>query len=334
MSYEQKYLKYKQKYLELKKQLEMNGGGDTVTNDISVNTENVLNLSETPVGQTGGFFGLFKSNDEPKSEPIPEPDQVPETELNLTETPVVANDKVSNDPVAEPVGEPQAEHEVNTQANQKIYTEVNLGPESNIKNMVLSETPTNEQSGGFLGLFSSKPGPAPSSNNVPCPGTVNVVPDGAVGSDTMENAAAAAEAERAAAEAERAAAAEAERAAAAEAERAAAERAAAETAERAAAEAAAEAAERAAAEAAERAAAEAAAVEQPAPVPEGDVTPAASSKYSVGNSEVNNTEDIERLFSQLGGNYTDLVDDSSSSIFSTESDLSLTLSDDDLLENL
>ena len=99
MSYEQKYLKYKQKYLELKKQLEMNGGGDTVTNDISVNTENVLNLSETPVGQTGGFFGLFKSNDEPKSEPIPEPepDQVPETELNLTETPVVANDKVSND---------------------------------------------------------------------------------------------------------------------------------------------------------------------------------------------------------------------------------------------
>ena len=50
MSYEQKYLKYKQKYLELKKQLEMNGGGETITNDISVNTENVLNLSETPVG--------------------------------------------------------------------------------------------------------------------------------------------------------------------------------------------------------------------------------------------------------------------------------------------
>ena len=30
MSYEQKYLKYKQKYLELKKQLEMNGGGETI----------------------------------------------------------------------------------------------------------------------------------------------------------------------------------------------------------------------------------------------------------------------------------------------------------------
>ena len=43
MSYEQKYLKYKQKYLELKKQLEMNGGGDISTNDISVNTESVLN---------------------------------------------------------------------------------------------------------------------------------------------------------------------------------------------------------------------------------------------------------------------------------------------------
>ena len=280
MSYEQKYLKYKQKYLELKKQLEMNGGGETITNDISVNTESVFNLSETPVGQTGGFLGLFKSKNEPQEEPQEEPQQEsqePETELNLTETPVVANEKISN------------EAEV---GNQKIYTEINLGPESNMKNVVLSDTPTNEQSGGFFGSLGT--GPAPSSNNAPCPGTQNPVPVGAVGSDTMANAEAAA------------------------------------------------AAERAAAEAAERAAVEAAAVEsvQPATV-ESAVQPApvespqqATSKYSVGNSEVNNTEDIERLFSQLGGNYTDLVDDSSSSIFSTESDLSLTLSDDDLLENL
>ena len=46
MSYEQKYLKYKQKYLELKKQLSLNGDVDnlSITNDVSVNTESVLNL--------------------------------------------------------------------------------------------------------------------------------------------------------------------------------------------------------------------------------------------------------------------------------------------------
>ena len=65
-----------------------------------------------------------------------------------------------------------------------------------MKNVVLSDTPTNEQSGGFFGNLGT--GPAPSSDNVPCLGTQNPVPVGAVGSDTMANAQAA---ERAAAEA-------------------------------------------------------------------------------------------------------------------------------------
>ena len=38
-------------------------------------------------------------------------------------------------------------------SNEKTYTEVNLGPESNMKNVVLSDTPTNEQSGGFFGII-------------------------------------------------------------------------------------------------------------------------------------------------------------------------------------
>jgi hypothetical protein len=333
MSYEQKYLKYKQKYLELKKQLEMNGGALSTTNDISVNTESVLNLSETPRQQTGGFLGLFKDSQSTPSV---------ETELNLTETP----------------GAPAAPEP----SNQKMYTEVNLGPESNMKNVVLSDTPTQEQVGAgfFNGLFDNA-APAPQGDQ-PCPGTVNPVPEGVVGSETMAAAqeaaaqAAAEEAARVAAEqaaAEEAARVAAEQAAAEEAARVAAEQAAAEEAARVAAEqAAAEeaarvAAEQAAAEEAARVAAEQAAAEQAAeqavaqaateqvaaPV---EAVPA-TSKYSVGNSEINNTEDIEKLFSQLGGNYSelnDLVDASSSSIFSTESDLSLTISEDDLLEQL
>ena len=121
----------------------MNGGGDISTNDISVNTESVLNLSETPVNQqSGGFLGLFGSstNQEPDEQPQP----AAETEaLNLTETPVVGNVESNNQ---------------NNESNQKIYTEVNLGPQSNMKNVVLSDTPTNDQSGGALfGLLGSSP---------------------------------------------------------------------------------------------------------------------------------------------------------------------------------
>ena len=81
MSYEQKYLKYKQKYLELKKQLEMNGGGETITNDISVNTESVFNLSDTPSEQTGGFWNYLnqiKDQNQNKNKD-PEPQQEPST---------------------------------------------------------------------------------------------------------------------------------------------------------------------------------------------------------------------------------------------------------------
>ena len=302
MSYEQKYLKYKQKYLELKKQLEMNGGALSTTNDISVNTESVLNLSETPRQQTGGFLGLFKDSQSTPSV---------ETELNLTETPGAP---AAPAPADESVPAPAPE-----QSNQKMYTEVNLGPESNMKNVVLSDTPTQEQVGAgfFNGLFdNAAPAPAPQGNQ-DCVGTQNPVPEGVVGSETM-------------AAAQEAAAEEAARVAA---EQAAAEQAAAEEAARVAAEQA----------AAEQAAAQAAAPVEAAPVEAAPVEAApveaapATSKYSVGNSEVNNTEDIEKLFSQLGGNYSelnDLVDASSSSIFSTESDLSLTISEDDLLEQL
>ena len=298
MSYEQKYLKYKQKYLELKNQLEMNGGGDTTTNNISVNTDTVLNLSETPVGQTGGFFGLFKSNNEPSQESVLESVQEPSanTELNLTETPSIDN-KPSNNEAQE--------------SNQKIYTEINLGPESNMKNVVLSDTPTNEQSGGFFGSLGSAPVSAP--NNVPCAGTVNTVSPDIITSQPIAIAAAETAASQAAA----------------------AQAVAAQAAEAAAAQAAAQAAEAAAAQAAQAAAAQAAPVAQVDPVAQAVPAAPGTSKYSVGNSEVNNTEDIEKLFSQLGGNYlSDLVDESSSSIFSTESDLSITLSEDDLLEKL
>ena len=314
MSYEQKYLKYKQKYLELKKQLEMNGGGETSTNDISVNTESVLNLSETPVEQTGGFLGLFKSNTSEAESVVPQ--QEAETELNLTETPVVGNEGAQS---------------VNQEVNQKMYTEINLGPESNMKNVLLSDTPTNEQSGGFLGFGGSSPGPAPSSSNAPCPGTQNPVSPDVMSPRPMETVAAervAAEAAAAEAAAAQAAAAEAAAAEAAAAQAAAAEAAAAEAAAAQAAAAESAAATEAVTTVSANQAGPSGVVESPA-----QATPA-TSKYSVGNSEVNNTEDIERLFSQLGGNYTDLVDESSSSIFSTESDLSITLSDDDLLENL
>jgi len=306
MSYEQKYLKYKQKYLELKNQLEMNGGGDTTTNNISVNTDTVLNLSETPVGQTGGFFGLFKSNNEPSQESVLESVQEPSanTELNLTETPSIDN-KPSNNEAQE--------------SNQKIYTEINLGPESNMKNVVLSDTPTNEQSGGFFGSLGSAPVSAP--NNVPCAGTVNTVSPDIITSQPIAIAAAETAASQAAAA----------QAVAAQAAEAAAAQAAAQAAEAAAAQA----AEAAAAQAAQAAAAQAAPVAQVDPVAQAVPAAPGTSKYSVGNSEVNNTEDIEKLFSQLGGNYlSDLVDESSSSIFSTESDLSITLSEDDLLEKL
>ena len=323
MSYEQKYLKYKQKYLELKKQLEMNGGALSTTNDISVNTESVLNLSETPRQQTGGFLGLFKDSQSTPSV---------ETELNLTETPGAP---AAPAPADESVPAPAPE-----QSNQKMYTEVNLGPESNMKNVVLSDTPTQEQVGAgfFNGLFdNAAPAPAPQGNQ-DCVGTQNPVPEGVVGSETMAAAQEAAAEEAARVAAEQAAA---EQAAAEEAARVAAEQAAAEEAARVAAEqAAAEEAARVAAEqaAAEQAAAQAAAPVEAAPVEAAPVEAApATSKYSVGNSEVNNTEDIEKLFSQLGGNYSelnDLVDASSSSIFSTESDLSLTISEDDLLEQL
>ena len=333
MSYEQKYLKYKQKYLELKKQLEMNGGAVLSPNDISVNTDSVLNLTTTPNGQTGGFLGMFnsksKSKPEPSQSPVSVAEPVPETELNLTETPVIESKEVNNNTSL-------------PETNQKIYTEVNLGPEANMKNVVISNK---EQSGGgFFGELGSAPAPAP-NNNLPCSRTVNSVPVGAVGSGTMEAAAAEQAAEQAAA----AAAAAAEQAAAAAAE--AAEQAGAAAAEQAAAAAAA-AAEQAATSvqaAAEQAAVAAAAeVVTPAaaevitPVtPVTPVTPGANSKYSVGKSEVNNTEDIERLFSQLGGDFNE--GSSESNIFSNEGssesnifsgDSSLTLSDSSDLNGL
>ena len=329
MSYEQKYLKYKQKYLELKKQLEMNGGALSTTNDISVNTESVLNLSETPRQQTGGFLGLFKSSE---TAPESQPEQAQETELRLTETPGAP---------AAPAQETLGILHLIFKSNQKIYTEVNLGPESNMKNVVLSDTPTQEQVGAgfFNGLFDN--------TTQDCAGTVNTVPVGAVGSQPMAAAQqAAAEQAAAQAAAEQAAAEEAARVAAEqEAARVAAEQAAAEQA----------AAEQAAAQAAAEQVAPVAPVEAPVEAAPVDAAPVeapaeaapveapveaatqATSKYSVSNSEINNTEDIEKLFSQLGGNYSefnDLIDASSSSMFSSESDSSLTVSEDELLEQL
>ena len=274
MSYEQKYLKYKQKYLELKKQLEMNGGAVLSPNDISVNTDS-------------GFLGMFnsksKSKPEPSQSPVSVAEPVPETELNLTETPVIESKEVNNNTSL-------------PETNQKIYTEVNLGPEANMKNVVISNK---EQSGGgFFGELGSAPAPAP-NNNLPCSRTVNSVPVGAVGSGPMVAAA-----EQAATSVQAAA----EQAAVA-----------------------------AAAEVVTPAAAE---VITPV-TPVTPVTPGANSKYSVGKSEVNNTEDIERLFSQLGGDFNE--GSSESNIFSNEGssesnifsgDSSLTLSDSSDLNGL
>ena len=317
MSYEQKYLKYKQKYLELKKQLEMNGDSVLSPNDISVNTDSVLNLTTTPNGQTGGFLGMFnsksKSKPEPSQSPVSVAEPVPETELNLTETPDIESKEVNNTSLPE--------------TNQKIYTEVNLGPEANMKNVVISNK---EQSGGgIFGKLGSAP--APNTDNTPCSGTVNSVNDGVVGSETMKAAAeAAAKASEQAAATE--AAAEAAAKAAEQAAEAAAVKAAAEqdASEAAAAEAAAAEAAAAEAAAAEAAAAKAAAAEPDAPVLN------ANSKYSVDKSEVNNTEDIERLFSQLGGDFhesSSSIFESSSSIFSS-SDGSVTLTSSSALDDL
>jgi hypothetical protein len=161
MSYEQKYLKYKQKYLELKRQLE----SQQQTN----NNMSSFNLTETPTQtvqkqEGGGIFSFFlgkkkedKDSDDSNRDESNTDNHASDKNYDLTDTPT-------------------------SHTGYEQETEVIVGPVTEMKQYSvqtdgfnLTETPTIEQSGGFLGsLFGSDMAPVGEPvDTTNCAGVVN-----------------------------------------------------------------------------------------------------------------------------------------------------------------
>jgi hypothetical protein len=309
MSYEQKYLKYKQKYLELKRQLESQ-------QETSNNNMSSFNLTETPTQtvqkqEGGGIFSfLFGKKDEDM-----EQSEIPVSEKNydLTDTPTG--------------------HTGNEQEQYEQETEVIVGPATEMKQYSvqtegfnLTETPTVEQSGGFFGsLFGSDMAPVGEPvDTTNCAGVVNapeVAPvEAAPQVAPVEAAPQVAPVEAAPQVAPVEAAPQVAPVEAAPVEAAPVEAAPVEAAP----------VEAAPEVAPVEAAQEVAPVEAAQEVAPVDADSTGRKILSQYKDEINNTEDIEKLFSQLGGNLSELNTDSdvySESSYNSDSEqLSLTLS--------
>jgi hypothetical protein len=190
MSYEQKYLKYKQKYLELKRQLESQP-------QLGGNAMSAYNLTETPVQQKGGIFGLFKDDTQVAQQPdaqqpvAQQPDEDKEEEKKQEGGGLFSflfgNKEESEVPVSERnydlTATPSAHTGEHDEEKPVVETEVVVGPAAEMKQysvqtegLNLSDTPTMGQTGGFFGnIFGSDMAPAsnPVVDTTNCIGIVN-----------------------------------------------------------------------------------------------------------------------------------------------------------------